>query len=501
MTQGTKLSSTPLVTVCMVTYQHERYVAAAVRSVLEQTHQDLELVIVNDGSSDGTAEVVGQFHDPRIRYLEQGNQGPAVATNIAIRAARGRYVALFSGDDVCHPDRIGQQLAACRRGPHRLIFSDVDFIDDDGNAMTGEHFAANWFDGKAATRAQVLARLFHRGNFLNGVTTFGERDLFLSEPYDPALLQLQDFDLWVRLIKSCDIEVLPLQLVSYRIRNAGGNLSAPSPDVTVRCANEHYLILRRFFDGVPMPLFREAFAESLIFPDFTGDLEFQCELAFLYTRSSMPMARVIGMEKLQRLLNDPAGAKKLEVKYRYHAVDFFELMRSQDVFNLFGNYQSTVFYDTGSGFVAGQEVRTAMRVAPGPFVMQFDLPLLDNMCAVRWDPLEGRTCRVRLESIHCGGASGMTAVNFDELASNGWRGADNAFDFEHTDPSIWWPVASPVTRIVVKGHWEFDQLPDTVAQLRAQVAELTKSLEEKRMTAAAATIRIARHVMARLKAG
>src|SRR4051812_39046345 len=103
-------SQAPLVSVNLVTYNHEDYIASAIRSVLDQTCRDLELVIVDDGSTDRTGEVVKSFHDPRIRYHYQKNQGPNAATNHGIAACRGKFVALMSGDDVCHPKRVQRQL-------------------------------------------------------------------------------------------------------------------------------------------------------------------------------------------------------------------------------------------------------------------------------------------------------------------------------------------------------------------------------------------------------
>src|SRR5262245_44103277 len=94
----------PLVSVNLVTFNHEKFLAHAIRSVLAQTVSDLELVVVDDGSTDGTPGVIAEFSDPRIFFLRQENQGPGAATNAGLAACRGRYIALMTGDDVCHPD-------------------------------------------------------------------------------------------------------------------------------------------------------------------------------------------------------------------------------------------------------------------------------------------------------------------------------------------------------------------------------------------------------------
>ena len=103
-------NNTPLVTVIMTTYNHEKYVGEATESVLKQTFDNIELVIVNDGSRDNTEKVIKKFNDERIVYIYQENQGPSIAANNAILASRGKYIAIMSGDDVSHPLRIEKQL-------------------------------------------------------------------------------------------------------------------------------------------------------------------------------------------------------------------------------------------------------------------------------------------------------------------------------------------------------------------------------------------------------
>src|SRR5437763_548109 len=131
----------PLISVLVTTYNHEKYIGAAVASILGQSFGDFEAVVIDDGSTDATGAVVRSFSDPRIRYLRQPNQGPSVATTTALAACRGKYLALMSGDDVLHPDRLQTQLEAYRRGPTRLLFAGVDFIDDDGRPLEGDFYA------------------------------------------------------------------------------------------------------------------------------------------------------------------------------------------------------------------------------------------------------------------------------------------------------------------------------------------------------------------------
>src|SRR5579872_7310553 len=92
----------PLISVVLITYNHEKYIAEAIQSILDQTFTDFELIIVNDGSTDKTEEIIKSFNDKRINYIYQKNQGPSVTTNVGIMAAKGKYIAIMPGDDVCY---------------------------------------------------------------------------------------------------------------------------------------------------------------------------------------------------------------------------------------------------------------------------------------------------------------------------------------------------------------------------------------------------------------
>src|SRR5437764_4606076 len=147
----------PLVSVSMVTFNHEAFVEEAARSVLDQSFADLELVVVNDGSTDGTAARLAAVSDPRLVVINQPNAGPAAATNRAIAACRGKYVALFSGDDVCHPERIRRQVEEYERRGRCVLFSGCDFIDDDSRPLADGHFATTIFDTENYARPALLS--------------------------------------------------------------------------------------------------------------------------------------------------------------------------------------------------------------------------------------------------------------------------------------------------------------------------------------------------------
>ena len=104
------MSEAPRVSAIIPTYNYARYVAAAIKSVLAQSFKDLEIVVVDDGSTDETTETLRPFAE-RIRYIPQVHRGLAAARNVGIRVARGRYLAFLDSDDFWLPDKVSMQVA------------------------------------------------------------------------------------------------------------------------------------------------------------------------------------------------------------------------------------------------------------------------------------------------------------------------------------------------------------------------------------------------------
>jgi glycosyltransferase involved in cell wall biosynthesis len=101
--------NSPLISCIVPVFNGERYLRQALDSIFAQTYRPLEVVVVDDGSTDATAVIVASFGD-RLRYLRQDNQGPPVARNLGIRAAKGEYVAFLDADDLWHPEKLQRQI-------------------------------------------------------------------------------------------------------------------------------------------------------------------------------------------------------------------------------------------------------------------------------------------------------------------------------------------------------------------------------------------------------
>ena len=122
----------PLVSVVIPAYNSGKFVAQAVESVLAQTYAPFEIIVVDDGSTDETKDVLGRFNG-QINYIHQANSGPSAARNAGIRVARGAYICFLDADDLWTPDRLAVQMAFMQANHSiGLLFSDHEEFDEKG---------------------------------------------------------------------------------------------------------------------------------------------------------------------------------------------------------------------------------------------------------------------------------------------------------------------------------------------------------------------------------
>ncbi|MGO3366257.1 glycosyltransferase [Agrococcus casei] len=180
----------PLVTISIVTHNRAELLREAIWSVLAQTVQDFEIVIVDDGSTDDTAEVVASFNDPRIRYFFQEQAGIASARNRATAESRGTYTAVLDDDDLAHPQRLEWQLEALDGGAAGSVGSFVNFNDESGDMHL------------ITSQIPTLAAVAEKGGAPGHGTWLVRTDHLRRFRYDENLTSGVDNDLMLRMVRS-----------------------------------------------------------------------------------------------------------------------------------------------------------------------------------------------------------------------------------------------------------------------------------------------------------
>jgi glycosyltransferase involved in cell wall biosynthesis len=206
---------TPLFSVIMPTYNQARYLGEAVRSVLAQRCGDLELIIVNDGSTDDTPRLLADLaaEDPRIVVIHQANAGPSAARTAAIARARADWLAHLDSDDLWYPHALETYRAYIAAHPDaQFLFGYRHRLNEDGSVteLPGDHQEA----------PSGTAELFEH-IFISHLCACFRKDLYLEAGgYDPSLRSVEDYDLYLRMSLLCRFEPVG-RATGLRRRHAG----------------------------------------------------------------------------------------------------------------------------------------------------------------------------------------------------------------------------------------------------------------------------------------
>lgn len=198
-----------LVSVIMPTYNCSRFIAESIRSVLSQTYTNWELLIVDDCSTDNTAEIVNAFTDQRIRYMQnEKNEGAALTRNKALRAAKGHYIAFLDADDLWAPEKLEKQIAFMELNCYAFTYHAYTEIDEQSKPL------GVYVSGKKHVRPFDMYACCWPG--------------CLSVMYDanavgliqiPDIRKNNDSAMWLQVIRKADCYLLPGNLAQYRRRS------------------------------------------------------------------------------------------------------------------------------------------------------------------------------------------------------------------------------------------------------------------------------------------
>lgn len=209
--KSSKIMDNPLLSIVMPAYNSERFVAQAIESILKQSFRDFEFIIINDGSTDKTEEIINSYTDPRIVYLKnESNLGLSKSYNRGIDAARGKYIARMDADDVSMPKRFERQIQFLEKRPQvDIVGSSLQFIDEDGERRGTWQRQIDHIDIKFS--ALFSTPMMHP-------TIMGKTEVFKSHHYNEGLSNSEDYELWSRLLFSTNTHFANIRepLLLYR---------------------------------------------------------------------------------------------------------------------------------------------------------------------------------------------------------------------------------------------------------------------------------------------
>ena len=200
----------PTISVIIPAYNAEKTIQETIESVLNQTFQDLELIVINDGSTDKTLEIVSSLSDSRLQVFSFPNSGPQKSRNRGISLATGEYLSFIDADDLWTPDKLKRQLQALQEHPEAgVVYSWTDYIDESGQRLPGGHYFKFTHD--------VYERLL-LGDFIgSGSNPLIRKEAFVEVgTFDESLLGGQDWEMWIRLASKYQFAVVEAPQVLYR---------------------------------------------------------------------------------------------------------------------------------------------------------------------------------------------------------------------------------------------------------------------------------------------
>ena len=322
-----ELREQPLVSVIMPAYNHEEYVVEAIESVLNQTYKNVEFLVADDGSSDGTAEEILKYED-RIDqiHLFDVNTGAVEAFVTLVENAKGKYIAVMHSDDVWDLNKLDMQVKYMINHPEvEACFTGCKFIDSAGAKTEAPLFAV---DNKS--KEEWFLYVYEHGN------TFGHPSLMIKRERYRELLnnnavkmfrQLPDYWMWLQLLQKSEIHILEKDLTYFRTHEEGNkrNTSAAVPENFHRHMIEEGYIWYSVFKNMSEDFFVKVFESFLIKKENLTSELILCEKFFVLLRTKGEHRRHAAIFFLFDLYQIPGMDKILEEQYEFTNLDIYKI--------------------------------------------------------------------------------------------------------------------------------------------------------------------------------
>ncbi len=248
------MTSGPRVSVIIPAYNYGRFIATALESAVNQTFQDIEIIIINDGSTDNTDEVVSRYlGNPKIEYVKQANSGQTVTKNNGIKISSGEFIAFLDADDWWDHTKLEKQLAAFEADDIGVVYSKSSFVSQDGRPL-------NQFYPDFLYTGKVTAALFVDNFVPFSSALIRRKSLERIGLFDEGLRMGIDWDLWLRMSMEYRFSAIDEPLLFYRM----GHDNQMSKNTPLRMASSDR-IMTKFLAANPGALSKKEIDKAWAF--------------------------------------------------------------------------------------------------------------------------------------------------------------------------------------------------------------------------------------------
>lgn len=316
----------PLVSVIMPAYNHAKYVEKAIESVLNQTYRNYEFLVADDGSTDGTAEIILKYEDKIDQiHLFDMNTGGRLGEFLR-ECAKGKYVAMMHSDDVWALDKLQMQVAYMESHPEcGACFTGCACINGEGNEIASEQFIMD-----NMSKEQWFRYFYEHSNCLAHPSVLIHRELYL-ELYNKntcrMFWQLPDYWMWINLIQKKEIHIIEKELTFFRMHNndINKNTSAGTKENNMRHIVEETYIWYDSFKRMDNEYFLKAFKDMLIKEDAASEQEVMCEKLFVLLRPRIKNFRQAAIFYMYDICQIPGMMEFLEENYQWTRKDIAQI--------------------------------------------------------------------------------------------------------------------------------------------------------------------------------
>ena len=328
----------PTVSVVIPSYNHEKYVEETIKSILNQTFQDFEIIITDDGSSDNTVEVIKKFSDQRIKlFVFEENKGACKALNNCIINSKGKYIAYVSSDDAWEPYKLEKQVKFLDENPQiAAVFTKVKIMDENGYPFTDKsHPYYSVFDKRNRSSAEWLRRFFFKGNCLCHPSALIRREIYDEVGfYNENMANYPDLDMWVRICLKYNIFILDEKLTKFRVRDNEANVSGVKPQTRIRSRFENKQIFDHYLRIEDVDYFLRIFPDaqkygtlkSAVIPYFLGRIAYD---------TNSDIRQLWGLEVIYNFMKSGETVDILEKDYNFQYSNFLGMSAEADIFKIF----------------------------------------------------------------------------------------------------------------------------------------------------------------------
>lgn len=199
-----------MISIILPTFNCKLYISNSINSILNQSYKNFEFLIIDDGSTDGTQDLVKNFSDRRIKYIRNDHQGLSKSLNFGLRIAQYDLIARMDADDIAHPKRIEMQLSKCSGEKNQIIFTNAAFFRDNKILYTLESKNDSKF---------INHKIALHGHFTHSSAIYNRNFILEQGGYNEKINVYEDYDLWLRIKNATQFSFVNEHLLFVRIRD------------------------------------------------------------------------------------------------------------------------------------------------------------------------------------------------------------------------------------------------------------------------------------------